>query len=324
MDTYLTLIPREITGTIFSYLDSSTRDELLSLPEFQFILQDNYFWYLQTSYDFPKYFAIQAKEEWKKIYQGLTFLMNPKIEIGDDRDDNFIRVIQNAILTIPNLLETFLNYNDETKQRMVNFTNTQIYQPYNTYAPFKLFQFIMNKILRKFSKKYPETFKYLIKYGLLKSDNTRVTSVIKTWILEFDDPELLSFTSINNKSKIYDVAVRSRIFDVLTNREYPNITVNDYLDMLMDHDYNPEIIDHIIKLIGPIDSHIIFNFFHQMIVTNIHPFNLRYIWYKYRELFNQDEMEQLRELVRGRRYLNPDDIRDDWWYKGESVPHTFR
>jgi len=320
MDNYLTLVPKEITGIIFSYLDNSTRDQLLLLPEFQFIDTD-YFWYLQTSYDFPKYFAPEAKEGWKKIYQGLYFLFHPRFTPEEIRRIPSLIYINNILPEIPDLMDAYLNFTPQTKEKIKQLRLRQSLDN----RKFFHFDTILNIFTRVLQVNHPETFKYLVKYNFIKSSNIKVIFNIITWILNFDDPDLISKIPIANKSELYKRrTLRPRIFDAITKELYPNITSDDYLDMLIKYNLSVGLIDHITSLIK-IDTRTAYNFFHQMIMQNVHPENLRYIWYKLRYPFNTDEMDELHQLATQRNYLIEEDLTPfSTYHRARGIPLTFK
>jgi len=199
MNTYLLLIPKEITGIIFSYLNSITRNELLHLPEFQFIKEDNYFWYLQTSYDFPQYFISNAVEDWKNIYYGITFLLNPKINPGDFGYSQIRE--ETTVNRIPNLLYSYLNYNDQVKEKVREITR----ELGITLNPYKFLGHIVSKFMKVLYKKYPNTFRYLIKYNLIKDKNGNIhPTELNKWILISDDPQLLPYIQTRDKVELFD------------------------------------------------------------------------------------------------------------------------
>jgi len=173
-------LTKNIFRIIFLYLDDISLNSVFELAEFSFIQDDNYFWNLKILYDFPKYFIPEVSGyNWKEVYQGLKYLSNPdtqSFELETDRE---------TFIKYPNLFELYLEF-DKNILSQLFIIRRGIKKNISV-----ILSQIVTSLIYNLIKKYPETFRYLVQYDLIQSENPNLKENMINWILHFGDISLL-------------------------------------------------------------------------------------------------------------------------------------
>jgi hypothetical protein len=325
----LLYLPKELFEIIFLYATEEDLNTLFRFPEFQGIYNNNYFWYELIKYNYPKYYIENVKGyNFREVYHGLSFLYRPDITLEDIKKYPSIKDYIEYFYKIPNFLGLYLNFANVKKIRNMLYgegahITLEERRLILSLTKSKIDRLFLN-VMQLLMDKYPEAFRYLIQNDLLKGSYIDLDNNKLKWILIFDDPKLINKLPLkyNTTQELFDTllvkGIKSNIFDYLFKLIKPYPMVDDYLNLFKHDNIRESTIDHIVKLIGNVDSVKMYNFFYGMIMNHIHTYDLNYIWNKYRDLFSQPDKQRLRKISQQSAYLNEDDE-----YVGENMYRTF-
>jgi hypothetical protein len=269
-------LPKEIFQLIFSYVENEDLDILFKLPEFQGIYEDNYFWNILIAANFPKYYVPEVSGyNWRNIYYGLNLLFNSNsgklIDIlkPDEKIETLI------LRNVPNIWWTYLNYNSDIDLHIIKMLEDNNYSLFmgNLHG---YIRYLLHKLITYINMNYPETFVYLIKNDLITGNKEITDLFITDLILRFDNVKLIS-KLITEDEHIFNELIKNsslgpNIFTYLLNKQFPNTTLQDYLDIIMYYEIHICLINFIYdKIINENLNNKLYDYFKFMIDDNIRP-----------------------------------------------------
>jgi hypothetical protein len=260
---------------------------------------------IKLNMNFSKYYIPNVRGyAFREVFHGLHFLDDPMVTKEDIKNYPNLGEHIKIYHIIPNFLDKYLNLNS-----MVIKTIRNILYGQGIDVTRHQLDELFNNVMKLLIQKHPETFKYLVQNDLLKGSNELLFMMLNNLIVISDEPDLIGklshkyTTNVRLFNYLIELEIGPRIFDHFIKLVYLNPTIQDYLNILKNHEIREVTIDHIAKLIGNTNNLAVYNFFYDMIINYEHLYMINYIWNSFRHLFSDIDKKKLQTIAKQMGYL---------------------